>query len=151
MHHPSDKPPKIYIMGSMRNPAIPHLAVRLRALGFDVFDDWISPGPEADDKWQEYEKTRGRTYKEALYGVHATTVFNIDKHHIEDADAAVLVLPAGKSAHIEFGWKARTHPAYILFPEEPERYDIMYRFADDIFFNEDELVDTLKHLLPEES
>ena len=33
---------------------------------------------------------------------------------------------------------------YIFFDEEPERWDVMYQFATDIFFNEQELVATLK-------
>jgi nucleoside 2-deoxyribosyltransferase len=135
---------RIYTMGSMRNPAIPLLAARLRLLGYDVFDDWHSPGPEADDKWQEYEKVRGRTYKEALAGWHPHYVFNIDKHHLDRSDVGVLVLPAGKSAHIELGYlRGSGKPGYILFDQEPERYDIMYKFATDIFFSEDELVGRL--------
>ena len=46
----------IYLIGSMRNPAVPVLANNLRKEGFKVFDDWSSPGPEADDYWQDYEK-----------------------------------------------------------------------------------------------
>ena len=138
-----DKPLKVYLMGSMRNPRVQDIATRLRLKGFDVFDDWQSPGPEADDHWQAYERARGRSYKEALYGVHATTVFELDKKHLDEADIAVMIMPCGKSAHLEAGWKAKTHPVYILFDEEPERYDIMYRFATDIFFDEEELLQVL--------
>lgn len=135
---------KVYLIGSMRNPEIPHLAQRLREIGFEVFDDWYSPGPEADDYWQEYEKLRGRTYKEALNGYHAKHVFAIDKFHLDDCDVAVLVMPAGRSAHIEIGYIIGSEkPGFILFDGEPDRYDVMYQFADDVFFQEDELVERL--------
>ena len=56
-----------YLIGSLRNENVPHLANKLRKLGFkEVFDDWFSPGPEADDFWRKYEKVRGSSYKQAL-------------------------------------------------------------------------------------
>ena len=128
----------------MKNPEVQRLSVKLRKLGFDVFDDWISPGPETDDEWQKYEKTRGRSYKEALNGWHAKDVFEFDKRHLDLADIAVLLLPAGKSGHMEIGYMVgKGKKAYILFDKEPDRYDIMYRFATDVFFNEEELIEEL--------
>lgn len=135
----------IYLIGSLRNTEIGPIATRLRAEGFDVFDDWRSPGPTTDDEWMEYEKARGRTYGEAIYGHHARNVFEFDKTHLDRADAAVLVLPAGRSAHIELGYiigKGRL--GYVLFPEEPERYDIMYQFADGVYFHLDQLIEQLR-------
>lgn len=135
----------IYVIGSMKNSRVPELANNLRGLGYDVFDDWYSPGPEADDKWQEYERGRGRTYKEAMNGYHAKQVFEYDKSHLERCDVVILVLPAGKSAHMELGYVVGLgKKAYILFDTEPERFDIMYRFSTDIFFNEKDLYDTLR-------
>jgi cell division septation protein DedD len=43
----------IYLIGSLKNrKKIIDLANRLRKLGFEVFDDWIAPGPDADDYWE---------------------------------------------------------------------------------------------------
>ena len=57
----------------------------------------------------------------------------------------VLVMPAGKSGHMELGYLAGIKtPVYVLFDKEPERYDIMYRFADDVVFSVEELVEVLK-------
>lgn len=135
----------IYIIGSMKNPEVQRLAVKLRSIGFEVFDDWISPGPETDDEWQKYEKYRGRTYKEALNGWHAKDVFEFDKRHLDAADIAILVSPAGKSAHIELGYMVgKEKKAYVLFDKEPERYDLMYLFATDVFFDEEELIRELQ-------
>ena len=130
----------VYLIGALKNRGIIELANEIRALGFEVFDDWISPGEEADEKWQEYEAIRGRSYKEALFGTHADTVFNYDLEHLRAADIVVLVLPCGKSAHLELGWAiGKGKIGYVLFDEEPTRYDIMYRFAHDIFFSREKL------------
>lgn len=135
----------IYVIGSMRNPQVPLVAKALRAIGWDAFDDWYSPGEQCDDKWQEYEKQRGRTFREALAGYHAQTAFKLDEYHIDRCDAGILVLPAGKSAHIELGvFRGAKKPRYILMDGEPERYDIMYNYATKIFMSLDEMVQELK-------
>ena len=137
----------IYVAGSMRNPRVPQVAKLLREQGFEVFDDWYSPGEQSDDKWQEYEKDRGRTYAEALDGHHAKHVFELDHRHLKRCDVFVLVMPAGKSAHIELGWFCKDKPAFVLFDKEPERYDIMYRFVYEtggaVVFSDQELLGKL--------
>lgn len=134
----------IYLIGSLRNPKIPLLAKELRTYGYDVFDDWFAPGPEADDYWQEYETSRGRSYREALQGYAARHIFDFDKSHLLRADVGLLVVPAGKSCHLELGYLVgRGVPGYILFEKEPERWDVMYCFANDVFLDQGELIDTL--------
>lgn len=124
----------IYLVGSLRNPAIPEIAIKLRAAGFEVFDDWYSAGPEADDYWQAHETQRGRSFAEALAGHHATCVYEFDKKLIDSADIGILILPAGKSGHLELGYLiGQGKPGFILLPGEPERFDVMYRFASGVF------------------
>ena len=135
----------IYLIGSLRNPEVPKLANRLRAEGWDVFDDWYAAGPEADDKWREYEKGRGHTYLEALGGLAATHIFDFDLRHLHRSDAAVLVLPAGRSGHLELGYAIGTgKPGYILLDNEPDRYDVMYKFANGVYSTLDELITALE-------
>ena len=135
----------VYLIGSLRNPKVIELGNRLRALGFEVFDDWASPGALADEEWQMYEKARGRTYAEALQGHHAKHVFAFDKEHLDRCGQAVLILPAGKSGHLELGYiVGKGKPGYILLEGEPERFDIMYQFASGVFTNEEDLVVELK-------
>src|SRR5690349_24356322 len=114
----------------MRNPRIPLLANDLRKEGFEVFDDWYRPGKNADEEWQAYEKMRGRSFKQALDSPHAWHVFNFDRLYLDRASSAVLVAPAGKSGHIELGYMiGQRKPAYVYMEGEPDRFDIMYRFA----------------------
>lgn len=138
----------IYLIGSMRNPRVPEIAQLLRGLGFEVFDDWFSSGPESDDRWQAYEKARGRTFREALDGYHARHVFELDKYHLDRCNAALMVMPAGKSGHLELGAVIGAHkPGFILLDGEPERFDIMYRFATDVFTSTTEMLGVLDQVL----
>ncbi len=135
---------KVYLIGALKNPSIPLLGNKMRELGIDVWDDWYGAGERADISWQEYEQIRGRSYKEALYGDAAENIFLFDKRHLDASDMAVLVLPAGKSGHLEFGYIiGQGKHGYILFPEEPTKYDVMNRFATNIFFNETDLLGEL--------
>lgn len=132
----------IYLIGSLRNPKIPEIANRMRIAGHEVFDDWYAAGPEADDYWRDYEKGRGNNFTQALRGHSARHVFDFDKTHLSRADAVVLALPAGKSGHLELGWAlGKGKRGYILLEEEdPERFDVMYQFADGVFGNLDQLL-----------
>lgn len=124
----SQKINSIYIIASLRNPEVVTLGNKIREMGIEAFDDWCSPGPEADDWWKTYSEARGQTWKEALNGWAASHVFEFDRHHLARCDAAVLLLPAGRSCGIEFGWKCRTHPCWIVL-DRPDRWDVMMKFA----------------------
>jgi hypothetical protein len=138
---PLTRMPKVYVIGSLRNPKIPEIANKLRGQGYEVFDDWYAAGPEADDKWKEYEQARGRNYRQALNGHAATHVFEFDKTHLDESDAVVLVLPAGKSGHMELGYCiGKGLPGYILLEEGSDRWDVMYKFADGVFDSIEDLV-----------
>lgn len=132
--------PQIYLIGSLRNAKIPEIAVKIRELGYDVFDDWFSPGPEADDWWKKYEESRGRNYQQALKGYAAQHVFDFDKFHIDESDIGLLALPAGKSGHLELGYMIGSKkPGYVLM-DRPDRWDVMYQFASGVFFDSEELM-----------
>lgn len=135
---------KVYVIGSLRNPAVPEVSQALRAAGFEVFDDWYAAGEKADDSWQAYEQARGRSYSEGLAGFAAGHVFDFDSKHLVESDAVVLVLPAGKSGHMELGWAiGRGKYGAILLDKEPERWDVMYRFASLVTSRIDQIIEGL--------
>lgn len=127
----------IYLIGSLRNKEVPLLGRYLREeLDCEVFDDWFAAGPIADDSWQEFETIRGNPYDVAIRQYAAKHVFNFDKTHLDRADAVVLVLPAGKSGHLKLGYAiGKGKPGYVLFDKEPERWDQMYQFASEVFYD----------------
>lgn len=136
---------RIYLIGSLRNPNIPLIAARLRAEGHEVFDDWYSSGPDADDIWRDYEKERGRSFIDALAAPHARAVFQLDRDNIMARDTAVMVLPAGKSAHLELGVAIGAGKSgHIMMQAEGDRWDVMYGFAEAIHNNINSLVESLK-------
>lgn len=137
----------VYLIGSLRNPEVLTVASKLREAGFDVFDNWMAAGPEADDYWMKYSKQKGLSYKEALQSYEAKHVFQFDKHHLDRCDMAVLLLPAGKSGHLEVGYMAgKGKPTFALFEQEPERYDVMYQFLTGVHTNINELIEDMKNV-----
>lgn len=138
----------IYLIGSLKNRQIMDLANELRSFDarFDVHDEWITPGPNADDYWQEYETNRGRKWAEALRSRGCTNIYQFDKAYMDLADSVILVLPAGKSGMCELGYAAgkSIHTGIFLNDHEPERYEVMPNFADDIIQNVDDLKTLLK-------
>lgn len=131
----------MYIIGSLRNPEIPVIANTLNSLGLEAFSDWFGAGPIADDSWKEHELLRGRKYAEALKGYSAKHIFEFDKYHLNRCDSALLVMPAGKSGHLELGYASGLgKPTFVLFDEEPDRWDIMYGFTEGVFFSLDAFI-----------
>lgn len=146
---------KIYVVGSLKNSEIPKIANCLRQAGHTVFDDWYSPGPDTDSYWQSYEKVRGKNYIAGLNGYAAKNNFAFDLRHLHQADTTVLVLPCGKSGHMELGYQLGRISAFmecgrdagreghILLQGEPEKWDLMYRFAHGVWNSLDELIAAL--------
>lgn len=127
---------------------VPMLGHDLRRLGFDVFDDWYAAGEKADDAWCTYEQARGHTFAEALQGRTAQHIFKFDLQHLLSSDLGVLLMPAGKSGHIEAGFLVgHNKPVYVLLPEEPERFDVMYAFFTEVFNEKRDLLSVVKALL----
>lgn len=136
----------IYLIGSLRNPRIPEIAKMLRFHGHKPFADWYGAGPRADDHWQEYEQGLGYTYQQSLARPAARHVFRFDKLHLDMSDEVVLVMPAGKSGHMEFGYSIGTgKKGYVFFDgNEPERWDVMYGFATGVCMDEKELLQAIR-------
>lgn len=136
----------IYLGGSLKNgEGVQRVAAQLREAGHEVFDEWVTPGPDADDFLWSYGKARGLNAKQTLETYAAKHVFEFDKHHLDRADAMVLVMPAGKSAFLELGYMlGRGKPGYILMTEDPERIDVMFQFATGIALSTGELIDMLR-------
>lgn len=132
----------IYLIGSLKNEWISTVAKSLRDLGYDVFDDWRSPGPDADDYLRDYYRERGFNYREIMQSFSTQQIFEYDRKHLERCDEAIMVMPAGKSGHLELGTVLGAGKnGYILFDQEPERVDVMHCFATKVFLNLEELLD----------
>lgn len=132
----------IYLIGSLRNKEVPAVAARLRKEGHDVFASWFAAGEFADDAWKEYEKGRGLTFPEALKDFAAQHVYKFDKTHLDRCDIVILLLPAGKSGHLELGYSiGKGKKGYILLEQgDDPRWDVMYNFAEGVFYTIEDLI-----------
>jgi hypothetical protein len=125
----------IYVASSWRNDYQPEVVRALREVGHDVYD-FRKPSPEdrgfhwfeIDPEWETWTTDQ---FVEHLSHPLARTGFARDMAAIERSSACVLVLPCGRSSHLEAGWFAgRRKPLLILTAEiEPE---LMYGMADSI-------------------
>lgn len=142
-------PPMIYVIGSLKNPRVPEVAAFLRGEGFAAFDEWCAAGFDADKHWNAYVKARGLSYRDALKLPFLETVFNFDLEHLNKADAGVLVMKAGKSAHAELGYLiGRGKPVWILHDGEPEgEWELMPKFATGMAYQLDELLAMIRETL----
>ena len=138
---------QIYLIGSLRNPEIPNIAAQIRTYGINVFDQWYSAGPNADDHLRDHFLAQGMNHKEILQTAAAKNIFEFDKRHIEQSDALVLLMPAGKSGFLELGWgMGKGKKGYILYDKDPERVDVMFQFANGVFYSVDSLVKELNNV-----
>lgn len=138
---------KIYLIGTFKNERIEPLAAKLRKLGFEVFDDWKASHPDSDQTLWAYYKKRGFTYKQALTSLAAQVGFKFDMEHLWECDAGVMVMDAGRSAHLEAGLlRGWGKPIYVLLDKNPERLDLMTAMLTDIFETEEELVAALSEV-----
>lgn len=135
----------VYLGGALKNSRVPELGNVLRDRGYDVMDEWHTPGEHADTNWQAYERQRGRTYEQALRGRAAQNIFLFDRAYIDLCDVFVLVMPAGKSAMLELGYAKGLGKTTVLFMDgqQPDRYDVMPNAADFLIGTEAELIELL--------
>lgn len=134
----------IYLIGSLTNTQIPVIGNKLRDAGFDVYDDWYSASEDADRWLHNYYKLRGFTHKQILNSYASKHIFELDKRHLDRCEIGILVFPAGRSGHLEFGYMVgQGKPGYILFDHEPEKYDQMHQFANAVFYNTHDMIDFL--------
>lgn len=127
---------KIYLASSWRNNQQPELVVQLRREGYDVYDfrkpvenDSGFSWSEIDPNWRKWSVSQ---FKAALDHPFSDRGFGFGFEAMKWADTFVLLLPSGRSAHIEAGWAMGARiPTFILMPEgeEPE---LMYRMASGI-------------------
>lgn len=126
---------RIYVASSWRNPAQPAVVEVLRSARFEVYDfrnptegdngfHWSS----IDPAWQEWNADE---YVEALTHPLAVDGFGKDKAAMEWADTFVLVMPCGRSAHLELGWATgQGKPSAILLEDDGFEPELMYKLAD---------------------
>ena len=80
-------------------------------------------------------------YAEGLSHPLAERQFKADLDALEWADACVLVLPCGRSAHTEAGWMAGRGKKVVVYIPKMEEPELMYKLFDAVVDNLDDLLE----------
>lgn len=135
---------RIYLASSWRNGLQPQVLEELRAAGHSVYD-FRNPAPGntgfgwkgIDEQWLGWTPEE---FRAALDHPLAREGFRLDMDALRTCDACVLLLPCGRSAHLELGWAAgagKITAALMLGPTEPE---LMYAMLGAVCTSVPELV-----------
>lgn len=133
---------KLYVASSWRNPYQPSIVEDLRALGFDVYDFRHPPAgdhlgfswADVDPEWVNWTPEK---YVAGLEHPIAVAGFESDFTAMNTSDGGVLVMPSGRSAHLEAGYLVgQGKPVWVLL--DPDEYganaghssvELMYRMV----------------------
>ena len=137
---------KLYTASSWRNEKYPLVVDQLKREGHDIYNfrdvnSWFK-WEQIDEDWEYWSNGQ---FVHALSHPLSKKAFNADFSGMEWADACVLIMPCGKSAHIEAGYmKGKGKPLYILLDGGMTRAELTYSIADGIFVNVSQLLERLK-------
>lgn len=140
------RPEYVYVASSWRNPMQTAVCAALRSVGIDHYDfknppagtgfSWKEVQPDHDGApttrtpakgtdWEPVER-----YIEMVNHPRAIEGYASDFAAMERADTFVMVLPCGKSAHLELGWAVGARKRTIILLEDPVEPELMYRMVD---------------------
>lgn len=137
---------RIYVASSWRNEERQQATVRaLREDGHEVYD---FRNPEPGDKgfsWRQIDPDRAwlkdpARFRAGLEHPIAQHGFALDMGALAQCDVCVLVLPCGRSAHLELGWAAGAGKrTYVLLDELVSEPELMYLACSGICVSLDEV------------
>lgn len=128
---------KIYVASSWRNSYHPIIVDLLRSFDHSVYDYRTESGfqwSQIDEHWKQWSL---RQYKKALEHELAKAGFDRDLKAMQWADACVLVLPCGRSAHVEAGWMKGAGKKVFVFSPQDDEPELMYKLFDGILTVDD--------------
>lgn len=135
---------RIYVASSWRNAYQQEVVKVLRECGHQVYD-FRNPEPgntgfhwsEIDPEWKAWDP---QLFRQALRNPIAADGFDRDMRALTDCEVCVLVLPCGRSAHLEAGIAAGSGKSVIIFIPEPSEPELMYSACRKIVVDTHELV-----------
>lgn len=147
---------KIYVASSWRNPIQQSVVAALRAEGHEVYD-FRNPPSSTGFSWAEVKSDAAlgipgkgsdwetvENYISMVNHPRAIDGFYSDYDAMEWADTCVLVLPCGKSAHLELGWAVGSKRQTAILLEDPVEPELMYRMVDYLAMSVSDLISWLK-------
>lgn len=130
-----ERPEYVYVASSWRNLLQPAVVAALRSAGIPCYD-FRNPESGTGFRWSEVGLQRENDtspvaeYLQALEHPRSRAGFRSDMDAMQRADTFVLVLPCGRSAHLELGWAVGMGKATAVLLEDPCTPELMYRMVD---------------------
>lgn len=139
---------RIYAASSWRNQEQPAIVKMLKADGHEVYD-FRNPPSKAGFQWADMDKNwktwTKEKYVELLSGTpDAAFGFIADYRAMQWADTCVLILPCGRSAHIEAGYFNGANKRLLIYMPVLEEPELMYLMANKICLDAVELIEELR-------
>jgi hypothetical protein len=116
----------------------PAICAMLKAAGIDHYD-FRNPAGNTGFHWSEvmpsYEKGSNgvvefKEYKQALSHQRSQEGFRSDWDAMHRATHFILLLPCGRSAHLEAGWAVGAGKLVSIYLDDPCTPELMYLMAD---------------------
>lgn len=124
---------KVYIASSWRNQQYEAAKKAFENAGYEVLDwrgkdgfSWSKVSPNWKS-WTKEEQIEALNHDEAIRG------FARDQAMIDVCDLLVLLLPCGKSAHMEMGYATGIGKFVIVILAGEAEAELMYMFADAVY------------------
>jgi len=135
----------VYVASSWNNTFQPAIVAACRAAGITTYDfkdeqgfHWTEVRPGYKD-----DNHRLADYRMMLQHPRAKLGFMRDMDAMKASERCILVLPSGRSSHLEAGWFIGKARPTAIFVAEYEGPDLMYKMADLITDDMMELLDWL--------
>lgn len=138
----------IYLASSWRNPEQPRVLKVLRDAGHQVYD-FREPVPGGRGfHWTETTPDgkpprSAASLLAALKHPVAEQGFSYDMRALESCQACVLLLPCGRSAHLEAGWAVGAGKLVVIYTRDGEEPELMYKMCHDIVADDAHLLRVL--------
>jgi hypothetical protein len=128
---------RVYLASSWRNEYQQFVVEKLRDWGHQTYD-FKNPAPdnkgfhwsEIDPEWKAW---RPVDFCKGLQHPIAQEGFALDMAALRECDTCVLLLPSGRSAHLELGYAVGADKATAVLIPEPCEPELMYRMVDEVF------------------
>ena len=139
---------RIYLASSWRNENQPKAVDILLSHGHEVYDFRNPFHAEGGFAWSDidpnWEKWTAHEYRlNLLRSPIASHGFINDLRAMQWADVCVLLLPCGRSAHLEAGWFCGQGKRCIILTQDGEEPELMALLATDICVDMDEVLSLL--------
>lgn len=136
---------RIYVASSWRCAKYPKVVEELKTTGADIYD-FRNPEPgnngfswsSIDPNWKNWDR---EDYMKALKHPLAESGYNFDISALHNAHITILVLPCGRSAHLELGIAAGRGQKTAILLDETFESELMYKAVDLITYDIAELKD----------